>query len=207
MNLSPLNTSTTVQDVPILELVRSYGFEKKYLPGDPIILKDTPIHSTGILTEGLLKAHLDEEDNSSLLYHICTNCNPVLCLLDISNINAAPISITAIEDSKVLWIPNERIDIVEKEYTGFKRLKIKTTSVNINKITRTISNRLLLSLEERLLYYLEEKHRIYDTKTLSTPKSEIAIDLKSPLPSISRALKQLENRKRLIVRARSIQLL
>ncbi|WP_442265418.1 Crp/Fnr family transcriptional regulator [Tenacibaculum sp. ZS6-P6] len=190
----------------ICELIFSQAIEKKYNTGDLIVLKDAPFHRTALLTKGVLKAHLDEDDNNSLLYYISPSENPFICPLVITQTSISPISITAIEDCSLLWINNDKLEEWEKEYSFLRNSKIKSTLYNISKITSRISNRTTLTLEDRLYNYLYEKHHIYSTKKLQISRTEISLDLKVPLPSISRALKKLEYRKKLINRTRSIQL-
>lgn len=190
----------------IARLIESQAIQKKYVSGDPILLKDVPINSTAIVVKGVLKAHLDQENNSLLLYHIYPEKNPFIALMNMTKTFAAPISITAIEDSTLLWIPNELIAQWQTECLSFKKSIINSSEYNISTMFSRIKNLLTHSLENRLFYYLENKSEIYKEKDIRISRSEISLDLKVPLSSISRAIKRLEEQHRVIGKPRSIQL-
>ncbi|CAM1355661.1 MULTISPECIES: Crp/Fnr family transcriptional regulator [Tenacibaculum] len=190
----------------IARLIESQAIQKKYVSGDPILLKDVPIDSTAIVIKGVLKAHLDQENNSLLLYHIYPQKNPFIALMNMTKTFAAPISITAIEDSTLLWIPNELIAQWQTECLSFKKSIINSSEYNISTMFSRIKNLLTHSLENRLFYYLENKSEIYKEKDIRISRSEISLDLKVPLSSISRAIKRLEDQHRVIGKPRSIQL-
>ncbi|PKH52336.1 hypothetical protein CXF68_17265 [Tenacibaculum sp. Bg11-29] len=188
------------------KLIRSYAVQKKYLVGDPILLKDVPINTTAIIIDGVLKAHLDQDNSSLLLYHISPNNNPVIALMNMTESHAAPISITAIENSTLLWIPNNKIAEWQGLSLSFKKIIINSSEYNINTMLNRLKNLLTHSLENRLFYYLKNKSTIYQQEDIHISRAEISSDLKTPLASISRAIRRLENRHKIISKPRSIQL-
>lgn len=188
------------------KLIRSYAVQKKYLVGDPILLKDVPINTTAIIIDGMLKAHLDQDNSSLLLYHISPNNNPVIALMNMTESHAAPISITAIENSTLLWIPNNKIAEWQGLSLSFKKIIINSSEYNINTMLNRLKNLLTHSLENRLFYYLKNKSTVYQQEDIYISRAEISSDLKTPLASISRAIRRLENRHKIISKPRSIQL-
>ncbi|WP_028888795.1 Crp/Fnr family transcriptional regulator [Tenacibaculum ovolyticum] len=189
------------------KLIQPYAVQKKYLVGDPILLKHVPINTTAIIISGVLKAHLDQDDNSLLLYHISPKTNPVIALMNMTESYAAPISITAIENSTILWVPNNKIAECQALSLSFKKVIINSSEYNINIMLNRLKNLLTHSLENRLFYYLKNKSTVYLQKDIQISRAEISSDLKTPLASISRALRRLENQHKIISKPRSIQLL
>jgi len=188
------------------KLIQSYAVQKKYLVGDPILLKDVPINHSAIIIKGLLKAHLDQDDSSLLLYHISPKNNPVIALMNMTEIQAAPISITAIENSTLLWIPNKKIAEWQSLSLPFKKAIINSSEHNISTMLYRLKNLLTHSLENRLFYYLKNKSNIYQQEDIHISRAEISSDLKTPLASISRAIRRLESQHKIISKPRSIQL-
>ncbi|CAL2103531.1 Crp/Fnr family transcriptional regulator [Tenacibaculum sp. 190130A14a] len=193
------NESTT-------RLIQSYAIKKKYISGDPILLKDVPLNHSAIIIKGVLKAHLDQDDSSLLLYHISPENNPIIALMNMTEAQASPISITAIEDSILLWFPNDKIAEWQSTYLSFKKAIINSSEYNISTMVYRLKNLLTHSLENRLFYYLKNKSNIYQKKEIHISRAEISSDLKTPQASISRAIKRLENQHKIIGKPRSIQL-
>lgn len=189
------------------KLIQYHAVIKKYDSGDLILLKDVPINSSAIVIKGILKAHLDQENNSLLLYHICPKKNPFIALMNMTKTFGSPISITAIEESTLLWIPNEKLAKWQTECLSFKKAVINSSEHNISTMFSRVKELLNKTLENRLFHYLENKSRIYKKKEIRISRSEISLDLKVPLSSISRAIKRLENQHRIIGKPRSIQLI
>ncbi|WP_299161277.1 Crp/Fnr family transcriptional regulator [uncultured Tenacibaculum sp.] len=187
-------------------LIRSNAIKKKYTIGDPILLKDVPINHSAIIIKGVLKAHLDQDNSSLLLYHISPKKNPLIALMNMTENQASPISITAIENSTLLWVPNDKISEWQSCCLSFKKAIINSSEHNISTMVYRLQNLLTDSLENRLFYYLKNKSNIYEQKDIRISRSEISSDLKTPQSSISRAIKRLENQHKIIGKPRSIQL-
>ncbi|WP_420551460.1 Crp/Fnr family transcriptional regulator [Tenacibaculum aiptasiae] len=189
-----------------VRLIQSTAIKKKYITGDPILLKDVPINHSAIIIKGVLKAHLDQDDSSLLLYHISPKNNPLIVLMNMTENQASPISITAIEDSTLLWVPNDKVSEWENNCLSFKKAIINSSEHNISTMVYRLQNLLTHSLENRLFYYLKNKSNIYEQKDIRISRAEISSDLKTPKASISRAIKRLENQHKIIGKPRSIQL-
>ncbi|MCF2873505.1 MULTISPECIES: Crp/Fnr family transcriptional regulator [unclassified Tenacibaculum] len=189
-----------------VRLIQSTAIKKKYITGDPILLKDVPINHSAIIIKGVLKAHLDQDDSSLLLYHISPKNNPLIVLMNMTENQASPISITAIEDSTLLWVPNDKVAEWESNCLSFKKAIINSSEHNISTMVYRLQNLLTHSLENRLFYYLKNKSNIYEQKDIRISRAEISSDLKTPKASISRAIKRLENQHKIIGKPRSIQL-
>ena len=189
-----------------VRLIQSTAIKKKYITGDPILLKDVPINHSAIIIKGVLKAHLDQDDSSFLLYHISPTNNPLIVLMNMTENQASPISITAIEDSTLLWVPNDKVAEWESNCLSFKKAIINSSEHNISTMVYRLQNLLTHSLENRLFYYLKNKSNIYEQKDIRISRAEISSDLKTPKASISRAIKRLENQHKIIGKPRSIQL-
>ncbi|WP_272150086.1 Crp/Fnr family transcriptional regulator [Tenacibaculum aiptasiae] len=189
-----------------VRLIQSTAIKKKYITGDPILLKDVPIDHSAIIIKGVLKAHLDQDDSSLLLYHISPKNNPLIVLMNMTENQASPISITAIEDSTLLWIPNDKVSEWQSSCLSFKKAIINSSEHNISTMVYRLQNLLTHSLENRLFYYLKNKSNIYEEKDIRISRAEISSDLKTPKASISRAIKRLENQHKIIGKPRSIQL-
>lgn len=188
------------------KLILAHAIKKKYLKGDPILLKDASINSTGIIVKGLLKAHLDDDDNSLLLYHISPLNNPMIAIMNMTEVYTAPISITAVENSTLLWLPNNIIAEWQCKYLSLKKAIINSSEYNINAMVNSVKNLSVQSLENRLFDYLKDKSYLSKEKDIRISRTEISLDLKTPISSISRALKRLEHQHKIIGKPRSIQL-
>ena len=189
-----------------IEFIQSNAIKKKYTSGAPVLLKDVPINSTAIIIEGVLKAHLDDDDNSLLLYHISPLNNPMIAIMNMTEVYTAPISITAVENSTLLWLPNNIIAEWQCKYLSLKKAIINSSEYNINAMVNNVKNLSVQSLENRLFDYLKDKSYLSKEKDIRISRTEISLDLKTPISSISRALKRLEHQHKIIGKPRSIQL-
>ncbi|CAL2088270.1 Crp/Fnr family transcriptional regulator [Tenacibaculum sp. 190524A02b] len=187
-------------------LIKSNAITRKYKVGDPILLKDVPVNHTAIILKGVLKAHLDQENNSLLLYHITPNINPIIAVMDMTEVAAAPISVTAIEESVLLWIPDDKFGEAEINTIPIKKAVIQSSEHNLKQMLYNLKSLMTHTLENRLFDYLKNKASIYQQKDIHISRTEISLDLKVPLASISRAIKRLENQHKVIGKPRSILL-
>ncbi len=203
-----MNTETVLNfEEKLSTLIKSHAITKKYLPGDIILSKNMTLNKTAFIISGLLKVHLEQNYSSLLLYHISPKNNSILTLMNMTNDTSIPVSITAIEESTLLWVPDSKISEWDSQYLSLKKLIIYSCEYNIGQMISTTRNLMIHSLKERLYNYLRTKASIYNLQDLKISRTEIAIDLNTSKATISRAIKRLENENKIIGKPRSITLI
>ncbi|OEK07542.1 hypothetical protein A8C32_17245 [Flavivirga aquatica] len=208
---SKTNNQTTNTDLEVLlefeedlrNLILANASKKSYSIGEVIVSQGILSNHTGIILSGLLKVHL-EGNNSLLLHHIYPNFNTVINLMNMINKIPAHFSITTLEKSTLLWVPNSKILELADRFTSLKKAMIRSGERNIENLIIIFRDLILNTTEERLLNYLKVKAMIYKNKKISISRSEMALDLNLSISTITRTIKQLDFNKKIIRKSNSI---
>ncbi|MDY8135751.1 Crp/Fnr family transcriptional regulator [Aquimarina sp. 2201CG5-10] len=191
----------------LLSLITSNASQQKYAAGDIVVSQNMKIDQTAFLTKGLLKAHIEEADNSLMLYHIQMNNNPVLNFIKTKYQFSVPVSVTAVEESTLLWVSNSKIIEWSEQYLSLKKTIVNSHEYNLRQMLLAVKNLAIHSLDDRLFDYLKTKASIYNDMNIKISRTEIASDLNTSKATISRVLKRLENENKVIGKPRSIALI
>lgn len=188
-------------------LIESHATKKTYLKKDIILSKNVHCNQTAFLISGLLKVHLEENNSSLLLYHISQKTNPIITLMNINNQLTMTTSITAIEESILLWVPDSEIVKWGNQFLSLKQAIISSYEYNINQMISNLKKLTFNSLEDRLYDYLITKASLYNQQDIFISRTEISLDLNASRATISKAIKQLENKQKITTKPKFLTLL
>jgi|GEM_PF-3405836 len=201
-----INTDLSIlpefQEKGLRDLILSNASKKTFSKEEVIVSQGVYNNQTGIILSGLLKVHLEGE-NSLILHHITPN-NPIVNLMNLASDIPVRFSITTIEESTLLWIPNSKILELGNRFRSLKMHMISSSERNIESLIIIYRDLILMKTEERLLNYLKVKAMIYKNKNLKIPRTEMALDLNLSTSTISRTIKLLDSKKKIIQKKNSI---
>ncbi len=193
-------------DQELSELITTHAVIKTYKPGDTIISQGAYKDQTAFISKGLIKVFIEQENSSLLLYHLCSDSNSIASFMNIFTHTPIEVSMQAIHEASLLWIPNSKIMEWSERYICLKLALINSYQNNRYHLRTALKNLTINTLEDRLYEYLQTKSKHYKTCDLKIPHAEIAMDLNFSREAISRAIKRLEIIKKVIRKPRSIVL-
>jgi CRP/FNR family transcriptional regulator len=181
-------------EAPLLEEINNIGVRKTFQPDEILIREGQFIKSFPLVLDGLIRITRNSKDgNELLLYYLKQNevCAMSLtcCMANLtSNVKAV-----AQEETKVIMLPVEMLDIWMEKYPGWKQFVMQTFQNRFRELINTIDSIAFLKLDERLVRYLKDRHQKSGTTTLNETHQELALRLNTSREVISRLLKKLEN--------------
>lgn len=176
--------------------------------GETVLDFGQPVQTVPIVLSGNVKvSRRDQEGRELLLYYI----NPMeSCAMSINCcIQRVPseIKATAEEEVDLLFIPIQKMDEWIMKYVSWKNFILRTFSVRFNELLRTIDQIAFQKLDARLVRYLKEKSKVTGSTVLNLSHEQIANELATSRVVISRLLKVLENRQKVLLYRNQIKLL
>jgi len=131
-----INTDLSIlpefQEKGLRDLILSNASKKTFSKEEVIVSQGVYNNQTGIILSGLLKVHLEGE-NSLILHHITPN-NPIVNLMNLASDIPVRFSITTIEESTLLWIPNSKILELGNRFRSLKMHMISSSERNIESL-------------------------------------------------------------------------
>ncbi|WP_459209839.1 Crp/Fnr family transcriptional regulator [Aquimarina rhabdastrellae] len=191
----------------LLTLLKKKGIERTYPPNTVIVSKGDHKNKTAFIIDGLLKACIDEPNNTLLLYHLDSQKPSVISFINIYTKTPIGVSITTLTNSRLLWIENSDLLVLGNQSIDIKKLMINSYNHVSKSLLLVLKNIISDSLEARVLEYLQAKVQLHQNSNITIPRQEIAEDLNISRVTLSRALKRLETEDKVQRNIRSIKLL
>lgn len=179
------------------EAIIETGKVRNVEKGNLLINTGDFIKSFPLLAEGLVKIfRIDDDGNELLLYFLKPGeaCSMALtcCMSDIkSNIEAE-----AIEDSKIISVPVNKIEQWISEFSGWKTFVFYSYRKRFDELLDTIDSIAFLNMDERLIWFLKQYYQSTGNKVYPGSHQDISISLNTSREVVSRLLKALEKKKK-----------
>ena len=158
------------------EVIKQNGFT----PGVPIVL------------EGLIKVSIQNDDRSLLLYYIQPGQSCVMSFSSCLKGSPSKIFATTVENTKILLVPIEKLEIWLKQHPSFNTLFYSQYETRYADLLGNIQQLLFHNIDQRLFEYLKNKKALSPNKAIKITHKQIAHDLGTAREVISRTLKKLE---------------
>ncbi len=184
----------------LMNEIVSVGVLKKISAYQLLITEGQFIKTFPLLIKGTIKiTRLDNDGDELLLYYlnkgeVCTMS--LTCC--ISNAQSS-IKAVAIEDSEVIVIPINFIDDWINKYPSWKKFIMDSYRIRFNELLNTIDSIAFMKMDERLELYFKNIYKTTGKKIYTGSHQDIASDLHSSREVISRLLKQMEKKKKLVL--------
>ncbi|RFM29378.1 Crp/Fnr family transcriptional regulator [Chitinophaga silvisoli] len=192
----------------LMEEIEASGELRSFKDGEIVIDYGKYIRMMPLVIKGSLKVlKRDENGNEILLYYLSSNetCSMAYsCCLEEKK---SEIKAIAEGDLEIIAIPHHKLDEWLIKYPGWKKFILRSFNDRFYELLKSIESIAFLNLDERLLAYLKEKSRLSGSNVIKASHNQIAEDLATSRVVISRLLKIMENKGRILLYRNEIKLL
>ena len=182
-----------VRSISAGEVLIEYGQNVKYMP---------------LLIDGAIKVLRQDKDGDELLLYFLekgdTCTMTMTCCIGRTN---SEIRAIAEQDSKIVFIPVEKMAEWTRKYNGWMSFVFESYSNRFNEMLESIDRLAFSNMNDRLYKYLKSKVLVNKSTTLDVRHQDIAYDLNSSRVVISRLLKSLENEEKIKIYRNKIEVL
>ncbi len=175
------------------EKLSEIGFSKIFKEGDVIINDHSYIKSIPIVITGSIKVmRTDDDGREILLYYIKSGESCIMSFLGGLHQDTSKIKAIAEEDTEILFIPTEKLNILMREYPEWLDYMFRLYHKRFEELLDVVNEIAFKKMDERLMNYLENKVALSKSNIISITHEQMANELGTARVVISRLLKQLE---------------
>lgn len=190
------------------QVISNQGRLHHFKEGDVIMDFGSYVRMLPLIISGTIKISRQAEDGSELfLYYLSRgeSCTMTFscCMAD----KKSEIRAVAEEDTIVLGLPQQYLDIWMMRYKSWKNFVMRAYDQRMNELIKTVDQVAFNQLDERLLDYVKRRASIREDRTIQTTHQAIADDLHVSREAVSRLLKGLEKRGTIELGRNKIKLL
>jgi CRP/FNR family transcriptional regulator len=191
----------------IKEEISRHCFIKTFMKSEEVLRQGSYAKILPVVNDGLIKVFSEANEVEFHLYYLHSKES---CILNYSHIfNQSPINFTAVaeEETSVICLPIRKVREWITRYPSFVIHILAEYQRQFNNLLNTTKQISCYNLDDRLLLYLEDQARHSQSNTIFRSHQKIATDLSTSREVISRTIKKLENKNKLVQHSRSIELL
>jgi len=192
----------------LLNKIEQYGVFKEVKAGEVMMEYGQFIKSVPLILNGCIKImRQDEEGRELFLYYLYPGETCAMSLTCCMANQKSEIRAIAEEDSEFIAIPIQYLDQWMNEYVDWKNMVMQTYSNRFRDLLNTIDNIAFRNMDERLEEYLFSKTQATQSKIINATHQEIATELGTSREVISRLLKQMEKKNKIVLGRNKIEVL
>jgi CRP/FNR family transcriptional regulator len=174
-------------------IVLDYG---KYIPMFPVVL------------DGTLKVLKNNETGKEIfLYYLSGNESCPLAYNCCLEEKKSEVRAIAEGDLEILMIPQDKLNDWLRNYPSWKIYIMRTLNERFMELFKTIESIAFDKLDDRLITYLKEKQQLYGSNVIKASHYLIAEELAASRVAVSRLLKILEDKGKILLYPHEIKLL
>lgn len=189
----------------LIEELADKATERNYLAGETIVKKGQYFRSALLIGDGLVKIYReDEEGNEFFIYYLEPGQACALSMVCGSRQETSEIMAVAIRDTRILTIPFELTEEWMMKYKSWNNFVLSNYRTRFEELLITLDHVAFRNMDERLEFYLKREVDKNGRRLFITHQT-IADDLNSSREVISRLLKTMEAKKRIVLHRSSIE--
>jgi CRP/FNR family transcriptional regulator len=197
-----------VHNEELLKNIAQHGIYKEVKAGEVMMEYGQFIKSVPLILNGCIKVmRQDEEGRELFLYYLYPGETCAMSLTCCMANQKSEIRAIAEEDSEFIAIPIQYLDQWMNEYTDWKNMVMQTYSNRFRDLLNTIDNIAFRNMDERLEEYLFAKSQATQSKIINITHHEVATELGTSREVISRLLKQMEKKNKIVLGRNKIEVL
>ncbi|MBG6132166.1 CRP-like cAMP-binding protein [Aquimarina sp. EL_43] len=181
----------------ITNQIAKHSTIKTYSNGEQIIFQNIHKDQISFIDSGLIKVYIEEENSSLFLYHLESKRNNILSLMNIFSNAPSQVSMMALQETTLYWVPNSIIRELLRKSPKLKSAIFKSDCYLHQNLINTIKKMTLHSKEDRIYDYLKIKLEHHKVKKIKVTHMQLAKDLNFSRETISRGLRNLEKNDRI----------
>lgn len=191
-------------DRKLAEFIASIAETKTFEEGAVMMKTGQYFKASMLITKGKVKLYREGEDgNEFFMYFLEAGNACALSMICATRNQSSQIMAIAVEETEVIMIPIQYMDVLMTEYKGWYYFVLETYRSRFEELLIVIDNIAFKNMDERLEWYLRNQAKHNTNITLT--HQQIANDLSSSREVISRLLKKLENRKMVVLHRNFIE--
>lgn len=195
-------------DKSLFEEINEVGFIKSVEVGTTLMDIGQYIKYMPLVLSGSVKITREDEDgNEILLYYLEGGNTCAVSFTCCMQNETSGIRAIAEEDTKLIMIPVEYMDIWMGKYKDWRNFVLFTFSKRMDELFETLDSIAFDSMDKRLIKYLKDRSRVLKKEEFSITHQDIALSLNSSREAVSRLLKKLENMGKVELGRNKIKLL
>ena len=176
--------------------------------GDTMLSPGQTIRAVPLVLSGTLKvSRIDDGGNEVLLYYVKEGESCAMTFNCCMMTHFSVIKGSAEEDSELLCVPVNVMEVWMTKYSTWKRYVMTTILNRFTELIKTIDDVAFKKLDERLISYLKEKSKVTGSALVNLTHQQIADELGTNRVVVSRLLKKLEIDNKLLLYRNQIKLL
>lgn len=166
------------------------------------------IKSTMLIVSGRVKIYRESEDGKEFfIYFLEPGQACALSMICATRQQKSEIIARTMERTKALLVPTRLMDELMQKHKSWYYFVLETYRNNFEDLLEVIDSVAFKNMDERLYFYLKNQNKQLGTNELSITHQQIADDLNSSREVISRLLKKMEQRGKIILGRNSIQII
>lgn len=166
--------------------------------GSELIKKGDYVKSVPLVLDGVVKVYSRYKEKELLLYYIKRDESCIMSFTSVIQNSRSLIYAATEQDSSVLLLPAESVQKWIQKYQSLNKLFYKQYHIRYNDLLDTIEQLIFFNLEDRLMDYLKTKFDHTDSDGMDITHKQIADDLGTAREVISRTIKKLERKNKIV---------
>ena len=178
----------------IREKLLRYGTTKSFEEGEVILRENSYIKAIPIVTKGSMKViRTDEDGKEILLYYIKAGESCIMSFLGAMHDDTSKIKAVAEEQCEVLFIPNDKVSSLIKEYPQWLDYIFRLYHKRFEELLEVVNEIAFKKVDERMLSFIQKKCELTKSQTLTITHEQLANEIGTARVVVSRLLKQMED--------------
>lgn len=185
--------------------ITAHGTIKEVKAGETLLRAGQPIRSIMLILDGLVKLYREDDAGKEFfIYHLHAGQACSLSLVCAVKHEKSEVLAKAMTDVTLLSIPLTHMDKWMTRYKSWYQFVITSYRTRFEELLKTVDAIAFSNMDERLDFYLQMQVEKTGTH-LKITHQDIAKDLNTSREVISRLLKKMEAKNRLIIHRNSIE--
>ncbi len=195
-SLTPEETASIfpIFDSALANFIHEKGESKLFSPGEILLRPGQFFKYAMLIVSGKVKLYREgDEGEEFFMYFLEPGSACALSMMCMARNQASTIMAIAVEETEVIMIPIQYMDILMREYPSWYNFVIETYRVRFEELLTVVDQIAFKNMDERLEWYLRRQVQVLGND-LNLTHQQIATDINSSREVISRLLKKLELR-------------
>ncbi|HRH65442.1 MAG TPA: Crp/Fnr family transcriptional regulator [Bacteroidia bacterium] len=203
-----MNTSASLfKDAQLAAEIEKYSRKKKLEKNEVLMETGDTIRFIPLVQKGVLRiVRQDTEGREAFLYHLYPGQTCAIALNCCQAGKKSMVKAIAEDQSEIQLIPVEQIEEWYK-YPEWRAFISTTYGNRFSELLNVIDLIAFNNLDKQLLHYLQQRAKAVNTKALFITHQEIADELHTHREVISRLLRNMEEKKMVLLGRNTIELL
>ncbi len=193
----------------LIDLILKNGTIKEFTPSETFLHEGQSDYSFAyLIVKGSIEVYLDSIVKKTLLYtHRHTELSILANYNNLFNNQPVNLSYISIDHSIIVSLPLDLILTWSNQYPIILQAYLKSQQNHCDSILNLIKSYHKITLKSRMFNYLKQKSFYFKSNEITLPHQQIANDLNCSRETVSRYLKDFEQKNILKRNIRSITLL